>query len=291
MIGASMPELLVENISDTARWVATYRAMETERRDAHFRDPYARELAGERGLRILEGMPGGRSSAWAFVVRTCLFDELRASAVRELRADMVVNLAAGLDARPYRMDLPKELIWVDVDLPAILAYKREKLASAKSVCRVESVPLDLSDVSGRRELFAELARRASRIVVVTEGLLVYLSREEVGALAADLHANAAFQRWIVDLASPDLLRWMRRRYEGTLAAAGAPLKFAPEEGVEFFRPFGWREREYRSTFEEAKRLRRQMRLAWLFRLIFALSSRARRERARRFSGIVLLERV
>ena len=286
-----MPEPLVENISDTARWVATYRAMETARPDAHFRDPYARDLAGERGERILDGMPGGRSSAWAFVVRTCLFDELLSKTIRELRADMVVNLAAGLDARPYRMDLPKELTWVEVDLPAILAYKREKLAAVRPVCHLESVALDLSDVPARRELFARLARQASRVVALTEGLLVYLSREEVGALAADLHANASFQRWILDLASPDLLRWLRRRYEGTLAAAGAPLKFGPEESVEFFRPFGWTEREYRSTFEEAKRLRREMRLAWLFRLLFAVSSRARRERARRFSGSVLLERV
>ena len=284
-----MPEPLVENISDTARWVATYRAMETARSDAHFRDPYARDLAGERGEQILRAMPGGRSSAWAFVVRTCLFDELLTKAVRELPADMVVNLAAGLDARPYRMDLPKDLTWVEVDLPAILAHKREKLAAVRPVCRLESVALDLSNVPARRELFAGLARRVSRIVVVTEGLLVYLSREEVGALAADLRANAPFRRWILDLGSPELLKWLQRRYQKTLGAAGAPLKFGPEEGVGFFRPFGWTEGEYRSVFEEAKRLRREMRLAWIFRILFALSSRERREKARRFSGAVVLE--
>jgi O-methyltransferase involved in polyketide biosynthesis len=31
---------------------------------------------------------------------------------------MIVNLAAGLDARAYRMQLPKTLKWIDVDLPA-----------------------------------------------------------------------------------------------------------------------------------------------------------------------------
>ena len=39
----------IENISDTARWVALYRAIESERPDAHFRDPYARRLLGEGG--------------------------------------------------------------------------------------------------------------------------------------------------------------------------------------------------------------------------------------------------
>ena len=37
------------NISDTARWVAVYRAIESERPDAWFRDPLAKRLAGERG--------------------------------------------------------------------------------------------------------------------------------------------------------------------------------------------------------------------------------------------------
>ena len=41
----------IENISDTARWVAVYRAMETERPDAIFRDPFAARLAGDTGRR------------------------------------------------------------------------------------------------------------------------------------------------------------------------------------------------------------------------------------------------
>ena len=55
----------IENVSDTARWVAYYRAMETDRRDARFRDPYARRLAGPEGQRIVEEMPRGKATAWA----------------------------------------------------------------------------------------------------------------------------------------------------------------------------------------------------------------------------------
>ncbi len=46
----------VQNISDTARWAAVFRARETERPDALFRDPYARRLAGERGFQIVENL-------------------------------------------------------------------------------------------------------------------------------------------------------------------------------------------------------------------------------------------
>ncbi|PYL21082.1 MAG: SAM-dependent methyltransferase, partial [Verrucomicrobia bacterium] len=43
-------------MSDTARWVAVYRARETQRTDAVFRDPFARQLAGERGEQIAASM-------------------------------------------------------------------------------------------------------------------------------------------------------------------------------------------------------------------------------------------
>src|SRR5271154_7351596 len=93
----------VRGISDTARWVAYFRARETQRSDALFRDPYAERLAGDRGFHIANTLPEGNKHEWAWVARTYLFDKFIAQVVSE-GADMVINLAAGLDARPYRMD-------------------------------------------------------------------------------------------------------------------------------------------------------------------------------------------
>ena len=73
-------------------------------------------------------MPAFRSGLWPMVVRTCVFDELILRAIKSDGVDTVVNLAAGLDARPWRMTLPSSTRWIDVDLPEILAYKRDVLA-------------------------------------------------------------------------------------------------------------------------------------------------------------------
>jgi len=281
----------VENISDTARWVAVYRAMETERPDAHFRDPHARELAGERGEQILRSMRGARGQAWAFVVRTCSIDDLLLRAVPRLGLDAVVNLAAGLDTRPYRLPLPETLKWIEVDLPGILSYKAQRLAGARPVCPVESVALDLADVGARRELFRRVGAAGKNVLVISEGLLVYLTPEQVGSLAADLHAEASFRGWILDIASPDLLKLLQRRYGKDLANAGAPLKFGPAEGTEFFRPHGWKTVEFLSTLEQAQRLGREMPMAWLFRLFLRFASEEKREKYRRFGGVALLERA
>ena len=95
-------EPAVRNISDTARWAAYFRAEETKRADALFRDPYAERLAGARGTEIANTLPEGNKHEWAWVARTYLFDQFIERLIGE-GTDLVVNLAAGLDARPYRM--------------------------------------------------------------------------------------------------------------------------------------------------------------------------------------------
>src|ERR1700730_7388594 len=204
------PEPLIRNISDTARWVAVYRAQETERPDALFRDPFARRLAGERGEQIARLSPLGGDNAWSMITRTYLIDQF-IKAELERGADMVINLAAGLDSRPYRMQLPPTLRWIEVDLPEILDYKENILRDAKPVCSLERCRLDLSNLEARRALFAQLGSKAKNVLVITEGLIIYLSADDVATLAQDLAAPPTFRSWILDIASPGLLRMLKKR--------------------------------------------------------------------------------
>ena len=280
---------LISNVSDTARWVAYYRAMESERPDAVFRDPFARRLAGAQGEAIVNSVPAGRSMAWPLIVRTAVMDEI---ILREVKAgvDQVVNLAAGLDARPWRLPLPAVMRWVDVDLPGILDQKLEAMAGEKTVCQYEPVRMDLAEEGPRRELFTRLGNPGCRTLVVTEGLLIYLPPEAVTALAEDLHAQPGFALWLLDLASPDLLKMMEKNWAPVVRAGGTPFRFGPAEGTRFFQPTGWRELEYRGTFDEGTRLKRTMRFAWFWRLLGRFTPKERQEAMKRFSGIALLER-
>jgi methyltransferase (TIGR00027 family) len=276
---------LIRNVSDTARWVAVYRARETERPDALFRDPFARRLAGERGEQIAKSKPLGRDSDWSMVTRTCLGDDLINEQIQQ-GVDMVVNLAAGLDSRPYRMQLPPALKWVEVDLPEILAYKEEILRDEKPVCFLDRIRLDLSNTPARRELFAELGSRSKNALILTEGLLIYLNREDVAGLAKDLAAPPTFQSWILDIASPGLLRMLSKRMAKQLTAA-APFKFAPPEGPNFFVPHGWKPADVRSFLKNAARLKRLP--LWL-RLFAFLPETERSRRDRPWSGMCLLKK-
>jgi methyltransferase (TIGR00027 family) len=280
----------IENISDTARWVAVYRAMETERRDAHFRDPYAARLAGDKGRAIVDSMKRGRAMAWAMIVRTAVFDEIILDRVRNGGCDAVLNLAAGLDARAWRMKLPSSLRWIDVDLPEILTYKTEMLKGETPACQYEAIHVDLTDEAKRQALFTQIGAQSSRVLVVTEGLLVYLTPEQVGTLARDLHAPSSFRWWLIDIANPRLLAMMQRMWGKNLNAGKAPFQFAPAEGTGFFDRFGWEETEFRSSMEEARRLKREMSMMWLWRFLGKMRSAAVQQEFRRMSGMVLLKR-
>jgi methyltransferase (TIGR00027 family) len=278
-------ERLVRNISDTARWVASYRAQETARPDAVFRDPFARMLAGERGEQIAARQTFSGEHVWAFTARTFLFDQCIVNEVRA-GAGLVVNLAAGLDTRPYRMDLPRTLHWVEVDLPEILEYKTAALATATPVCALERVALDLSNVEQRRALFARLGGMAARALVVAEGLLIYLERDEVESLAQDLASVPAFGRWAVDICSPRLLEILRQRGGEMIAAGNAAYRFAPAEGPAFFEGCGWRPMDVWSTLETAATLKR---LPLLLRLFTLLPQSKKLQGSRPWSAVVRLE--
>ena len=113
---------LIQNVSDTAFMVAGFRALETERAEPLFRDPLAAKLAGDHGRAILATVPQSFVGGWSVVIRTVIIDGFIQRAVKD-GVDTILNLGAGLDTRPYRMELPRSLRWIEVDFPDVIALK------------------------------------------------------------------------------------------------------------------------------------------------------------------------
>lgn len=276
----------VRHVADTARWVAMYRALESERRDALFQDPCARMLAGARGERIYASLPKQmRDAAWSVVTRTVLIDRILQDLVRQ-GVTLVVNLAAGLDARPYRLELPASLRWVEVDDPDLLQEKAERLAGTTPRCALTRIGLDLSNGERRRELLTGLPHPGDRMAVLTEGLLMYLRESDVAGLARDLHLTPACDTWIADTISPGLRRMINANWKA-LEAANAQMDFAPVAGPAWFEQFGWRVTRCEALFTAARRLHR---LPWLYRLFAALPGADRYHPERPWSAVCLLTR-
>lgn len=153
---------LVTNVSDTARWVAAFRATESARPDALFHDPLADRVAGERGRAIAAHTPRLMLNGWNLVTRTKLIDDLILKTIAD-GCDRVVNMAAGMDTRPYRLDLPSEFPWIEADLPELVAEKNELLNGESPRCALTRTAVDLADPEVRGQFLDEaLAGRSAR---------------------------------------------------------------------------------------------------------------------------------
>jgi methyltransferase (TIGR00027 family) len=253
---------ILSNISDTAHWVAYYRALESERPDALFRDPFARRLAGERG-REMGARMAKRALPWAIAVRTRVFDELLLDAIERDGASAVVNLAAGMDTRPYRLALPAALEWVELDLPDIIQWKNMELAAERAACTVERIGVNVADRRALGEVLDRVSRRHSSVVVVTEGLLAYLDEGSVRGLARELHARPTVRSWVLESALPEVIERNQRAWGKHFQKAGAAMKFAPPNGLAYYHDQGWSVRTQRACLLEARRLGRGPRFGGL----------------------------
>ena len=242
----------ITHVSDTARWTALHRATESARPDALFSDPLAERLAGAHGRAIVARVPRMTRNGWWLVARTKIIDDVIAEAIAD-GCDRVLNLAAGLDTRPYRLDLPSGFTWVEADLPKLLAEKSQLLADQEPRCQLTRTAVDLADPRARDSFFNDALDGATKALVLTEGLLMYLEDRDVVALSEAIK-RPEIAWWMLDFAGPGLKKMMNKKMAGMLQ--NAPFKFAPENGLAYFEDLGWRTVEVESLFVAAHRFHR-----------------------------------
>ncbi len=281
----------IQDVSETALMVAVWRAAENTHPNPLYRDPLALKLAGDRGREIIKGLPKGRTSIshWMMAIRTRIIDDLIREAVAD-GVDLVLNLGAGLDTRPYRLELPANLCWVEVDRANITELKESRLFGEKPACKLERVSCDLADVSSRRALLASVSEKGRKALILTEGVIPYLSEEEVGALASDLNKYPCFRYWITDYFSPVIRKYSQAQSK-KMRMENAPFKFAPDDYFGFFLSHGWRAKDVRYMVDAAQKFGRPP-PTWI-RVMFALRglflSPEKREQRKNSFAYVLFE--
>jgi methyltransferase (TIGR00027 family) len=256
------PASTIQNLSASAHLVALYRALESERPDALFQDPYARLLAGSLGVGLAQVMGNIYDSANIIAVRTYLIDKMILDLLSSSNVDTIISLGAGLDARPFRLLLPHSLRWIEVDRPELLLYKEERLSGIKPVCTVEHVKMDLNNTEQRAALFESLNMQSHKVLILTEGLLAYFRPSQVAALAQDLYQHSTFRWWLFELMGlpkafqPSQGRSLHRQLDRHFGGGQPAFQFLPNEGTQFFDPYGWRVSESHSMLDEMVQLNR-----------------------------------
>lgn len=229
-----------QGVADTGLLVAAIRARESRREDRLFTDPYAEQLAGESGRRLLEeavAAAGDRPTV-QIVVRTRFWDEALLRAVETV--DQVVILAAGMDARSYRLLWPDGTAVYEVDQPAVIAAKAALLSGEQPRCRRVAVGIDLAE-DWPDALRAEGFDPQRPAVWLIEGLLQYLDESAVRTLFERVDAaSAPGSVLLYDVVGKILLdSVMLTSVRESMDQKGAPWLFGTDEPGDLSARLGW----------------------------------------------------
>lgn len=281
-------EGVISHVADTALWMAHIRAVESDRPNPLFRDLLAGPLSGVKGHAIARSVPGAALSAWGVVIRTSAIDRLISLALQR-GVDTVLNLGAGLDTRPYRLNLPADLRWIEVDFPDLVAEKDAKLRGREPVCAVQRIGMDLSDRAQRDELFATLGVESERTLLITEGLLPYFTTAQVTDLARAARSLSSLAYWIQDFDNAGERRAMPKNWDVVFKAA--PLVFQVKDWFNFFHAAGWMPTELITSAEEAERVDRAFPPTFPLGLLMRVLPASMRRKILSTTGAVLMEKT
>jgi O-methyltransferase involved in polyketide biosynthesis len=233
-------------ISDGALWAVACRAHETRRADRVLDDPFASHLTTDRGEELF--FAGASVASFVLTVAAATIDDVLQRAVHNHHIHTVAEFGAGLGTRPYRLELPSDLRWIETDLEPVLGYKVLRLAHAAPHCQVRRLNVDLSDAGQRNGVLPEIARDVTRGLVLTEGL-VMSGREVIDDLIERI--PPMFKYWIADTILPRFnvssISSERENYRAEPAVA-------PKDILDAFERRRWQPTEFRPLKEQALRL-------------------------------------
>ncbi|MDV3125760.1 SAM-dependent methyltransferase [Mycobacterium sp. 21AC1] len=227
-------------VADTGLLVAAIRAEETAREDRLFADPFAEKLAGESGRRLLtEAVAAtGEKTTTQIVVRTRFWDEALLRAVRSVR--QVVILAAGMDARAYRLPWPDGTTVYEVDQPAVIDAKAGLLDGDEPRCLRVAVGTDLAG-DWPQVLRSNGFEPQVATAWLIEGLLQYLDEGAVRTLFERVDAlSAPGSVLLYDVVGKVLLdSVMLSALRTSMAESGAPWLFGTDSPGDLSESLGW----------------------------------------------------
>jgi len=142
------------------------------------------------------------------IARTIVLDRLTASWLSEHSGAVVVNIACGLDTRCYRMKGYSH--WYNLDLPETISVREKLLPESREISQLS--------MSAMEDWGSEIAERDTPVLVIIEGLTMYLSEADVRKIFAVISKRFEKATVFVEIMNPTVAkRFKEKSIEGSHA--------------------------------------------------------------------------
>ena len=233
-------------ISKTAFYCCGVRMRDAEREQPVCGDTYAKLFMNDEAIKILDQFKDEFGPNTSNVARHRIIDDLVREELRAHPDLCVVIIGAGFDTRAYRI---KGGTWVELDEPQVIAYKNERLPASQCQNELQRIPIDFSTESVEEKLSSFAWRKP--VVVIIEGVFMYLEEETIKQLLQTLHRLFPQHKLICDLMTRIFFTKYGRTIHETLTGMGASFKFTADNPAAVFVQSGYRRVGWFSIIEKS----------------------------------------
>lgn len=206
----------IGSLALTAFYCCALRAADAKRASPVCGDAFAEKFMDAEILARLQPALRFRGPAASNVARHRIIDDCLRAALEKNPHLRVVLIGAGLDTRSFRL---RAGLWWELEDPALLAFKEEKLPAHTAPNTLVRIPVDFASADLRTSL-QQLAGPID-VFAVLEGVSMYLPAPALTRTAAAVREVLPRAPIVCDLMSPAFRRRFARGLHGALQGFGA----------------------------------------------------------------------
>ncbi|WP_153798808.1 class I SAM-dependent methyltransferase [Foetidibacter luteolus] len=236
-------------VSKTAYYCCGVRMQDAESRHPIIGDNYAKQLLGEQGLAYWQEFKQFTNPNASNVARHYIIDQHLHYLLGKEPDSTIILIGAGLDSRAYRF---KGGNWLELDEPAVIEYKNNRLPPAGCPNRLTRIAIDFEKekLADKLNSFAGV----QPVIFIVEGVLMYLSRSQKEALIQTLTSLFPKHVLLCDLMTRQFFNRLGHKIHNKLLAHGSSFTDLSSYPASIFTEYGYQLHSYTSTIRKAREL-------------------------------------
>jgi len=237
-------------VSKTAYYCCGVRMQDAESAHPVIGDNYAKRLMSEEGLQYWQEFKEFKMANAGNTARPYIIDGYLTELLDADPGSTVILIGAGLDSRAYRFKNGK---WVEIDEPAVIEYKTEKLPISECPNTLERIPINFET----ERLADKLSSYCNRenVIFIIEGVLMYLTMAQREVLLTTI--TTLFPKHILfcDLMSKKFFEKLGGPLHEKLKAHGTSFTDMMDDPASLFLKYSYEQAAKVSTIKKAIELK------------------------------------